>query len=150
MVEILGKGLIMQTFLPDIEMQVAVSLLDNKRLGKQRVEAIQIAMCLLEKPSNWKNHPAVLMWKGYEPYLLEYIKCTMDEFAKRGYKNIKCVEHYNRLKSMIKDRPIQRPIWYNSDFVKAHQSNLVRKNKDYYSRYFNVPDNLPYIWKKEK
>ena len=138
----------MQTFLPHLSVVDAIKILDNKRLGKQRVEAIQIASCLLEKETKWKNHPAVLMWKGYEDYLvLWYLWLTILLYENRGFKNIKCLEHYSRLKKLVKYENIKRPPWYNAQFVERHQSNLLRKNKEYYSKYFpNVPDNLEYIW----
>ncbi len=141
----------MQTFLPDMNVSKAIDMLDNKRLGKQRVEAIQIASCLLEKETRWKNHPAVLMWKGYEDYLvLLYLNTTIETFGKRGFKNYKCLEHYKRLKKLVNPKNIKRPPWYNENFVLSHQSNLLRKNKDYYSKYFNVRDDLPYIWYVKK
>jgi hypothetical protein len=137
----------MQTFLPELYPFLALSRLDNKRLGKQRVEAIQIATCLLEEKSRWNNHPAVLMWKGYEEYLvLVYLQYAIKLYGMKGFKNTKCSEHYSRLEKYLKKENIIRPPWYNKDFVKAHQSNLLRKDYNYYSSYFNVPDNLPYLW----
>ena len=60
----------MQTFITDFDMAQNAKKLDDKRLGKQRIEALQIANCLLVKESRWKNHPAVKMWKGYERFLI--------------------------------------------------------------------------------
>lgn len=58
----------MMTFLPHEDFEKSAQSLDYRRLGKQRVEAMQIYNCLL-KPTRWKNHPAVLMWSGYEDAL---------------------------------------------------------------------------------
>ena len=142
----------MQTFLPHMNIVTAINILDNKRLGKQRVEAIQIASCLLEKETRWKNHPAVLMWKGYEAYLVFfYIFITISAFASRGFRNEKCLIHYARLSKLVSRTNLKRPPWYNERFVKAHQSNLVRKNKEYYSKHFpNVKNDLEYIWPTKK
>ena len=40
------------------------------------------------------------------------------------------------------------PEWLgNNAFHLSHQSNLLRKNKEYYQQYFgNIESNLPYIW----
>jgi len=68
--------------------------LDYRRLGKQRVEAKQILNILLGKAKvnrngkiPWSNHPAVLMWKGYEEGLKQYYNVIVLEWINRGYKN---------------------------------------------------------------
>ncbi len=74
----------MQIFLPFKDLQKSVSVLDNKRCGKQRIESWQILKILLNlDPSKkgWRNHPAVLMWKGYEPCLF-----NIDGLKKKIYK----------------------------------------------------------------
>ena len=39
------------------------------------------------------------------------------------------------------------PFWLgNVEFHKDHQSNLVRKNYDFYYPKFKIEGNLPYIW----
>jgi len=97
----------MQTFLPHMNLVKAISMLDNKRLGKQRVEAIQIASCLLEKETRWKNHPAVLMWKGYEEYLVVwYLYTAIRTYEMRGFKNEKCYEHFYRLSEKVKPQKL--------------------------------------------
>ena len=59
----------MQTFLPYKDFSRSAKVLDRQRLGKQRVEGLQILQCLLGIGSlRWKNHPAVKMWKGAELY----------------------------------------------------------------------------------
>ena len=64
----------MQTFLPYADFKETAKCLDMKRLGKMRVEAMQILMVLtgLNKGKAWTNHPAVKMWRGYEAALAEY------------------------------------------------------------------------------
>lgn len=58
----------MQTFLPFASFIHSVECLDDKRLNKQIVEAYQILMGRVPNA----NHPACLMWRGYEHYLREY------------------------------------------------------------------------------
>lgn len=123
--------------------------LDRQRLGKQRVEALQIMQVLLglQESKGWKHHPAVLMWKGYEPYLLKvYIRAMLDEWAIRGYKNTKSEEKYQQYLDYIEGRDVVKPPWITEQFCKSHRSNLLRKDYDYYKKYFNEPNNLPYVW----
>ncbi len=55
----------MQIFLPFACFKRSLEALDNKRLGKQRVEAFQIYMALTHNASSkWNNHPVTQMWKG--------------------------------------------------------------------------------------
>jgi len=140
----------MQTFIVTKEMDRNAEILDRSRLGKQRVEAIQIARTLLGLSNGWENHPAVKMWRGYESFLVKiYLKSIMNEWIKRGYNNDKCGKHYLQLLECIKSSEPIVPNWFSEDFFRSHQSNLLRKNKDHYSKYFSdVPDNLEYIWPK--
>ena len=125
--------------------------LDDKRLGKQRVEALQIANCLLVKESRWKNHPAVKMWKGYEDYLLyNYLDWIFDVWLRKGFKNEKCQELFLRLQEVCKYpgiENIKKPPWITEEFIEAHRSNLIRKKPEHYRPLFpNTQEGLEYIW----
>ena len=50
-----------QTFLPYPDFERSARTLDPKRLGKQRVETIQVVRALTRPGYGWANHPAVLM-----------------------------------------------------------------------------------------
>lgn len=54
----------MQTFLPVANFCESAKYLDKARLGKQRVEAMQILSTLSGASRGWINHPAVRMWRG--------------------------------------------------------------------------------------
>ena len=138
----------MQTFITSFDMKRNFQILDRQRLGKQRVEAIQIAWEILGKCTGWRNHPAINMWRGYAPYLIRvYIFNCMKEWKDRGYKNDKCEKHFQKLIEKVKDLPIRTPPWITLGFCKSHQSNLLRKNPNYYRRFFpNIPNNLSYVW----
>jgi len=139
----------MQTFLISGKPKETAKILDYKRLGKQRVEAIQILNVLLDETNTagWRNHPAVRMWKGYEPYLVKvYLKAMIDEWDRRGYKGPKCKDHYNRLYKLVKNKPAIIPHWFNEELFTSHKSNLVRKNYEYYKPLFNIEGDLPYVW----
>ena len=70
----------MQTFLPYKDFHKSASVLDRQRLGKQRVEALQILQVNLKVDANptekvaWKYHPAVIMWRNHNTALLEYLE----------------------------------------------------------------------------
>ena len=66
---------IMQTFLPVADFKASAKILDYKRLGKQRVEGMQLlnAMQPDYDKKGWLNHPATVMWTGYENALKEYV-----------------------------------------------------------------------------
>ena len=70
----------MQTFLPYASFEDVARTLDRKRLGKQRVEGMQILNVLAKPPGYtgaWANHPAVKMWRGYENALKQYVNTMM-------------------------------------------------------------------------
>jgi hypothetical protein len=54
-----------QTFLPYPDLRASCVVLDDRRLGKQRVETFQILRALTWPEYAWKNHPAVRMWRGF-------------------------------------------------------------------------------------
>ncbi len=88
----------------------------------------------------WRSHPAVLMWEGYEVALRQYYNLVVDEWVARGYNNT--------MRSAPITKPVTYPKWLGWDvFHKSHQSNLVRKDADYYKSTFpGVSPDLPYVW----
>lgn len=143
----------MQTFLPYSIYNLCVRCLDYRRLGKQRVECIQILKTNLGLTTSkaWKNHPAVLMWKNNLYNLCEYSIIICKEWIKRGYKD-NCLKQILNLKTMVNEDKNSKPFWLgNLDFHLSHQSNLLRKKPEYYGKYFpGIPNNLPYIWPVRK
>lgn len=133
----------MQTFLPYPSAASSAQVLDRQRLGKQRVEALQILRTLQGRSSGWANHPAVRMWRGHEHALAAYGVVMCDEWLRRGYKDTcrtRFVETANG--------PLIWPTWIGDEaFHRSHQSNLVRKLPAHYRTFFpDVPDDLPYVW----
>lgn len=124
---------------------MCAKVLDNKRLGKQRVEAMQIYRILvgLDEGKSWRNHPAVLMWKGYEDALAHYYNCIRKEWIKRGFKNT-----MPELTVRLDDGYLKNPPWLGNEKLHAsHRSNLKRKSLYHYG----VEDwiesiDLPYVW----
>ena len=156
----------MQTFMPYDSFILSASCLDNKRLGKQRVECKQIYQALLQGPlvmydvvlsmqvfgklitdSNirykkrktaWYNHPATQMWKGYEYNLVEYSLCICDVWIHRGFKDT-LYDYFCKQLEYLKDMNYSKdymPLRNIHSFHESHQSNLVRKDNTHYRKYF--------------
>jgi hypothetical protein len=148
----------MQTFLPFKNFSKSANCLDRMRLGKQRVETLQIMKSITtDNVNGWRNHPAVLMWKEYPWALLQYQISICNEWTGRGYKDTcldKSINLYKLYMSVyeIDTSKEQYPNWIgNENFHISHQSNLLRKNKNHYIKFFDVDPTLPYYWPtKEK
>ena len=141
----------MQTFLPYPSFVKSARALDNKRLGKQRVETLQILNVFAGVRRGWGNHPITRMWQGYDLALLRYGlivgKVWRDE---RGFRDT-CWGKMRALypeATMADINSAESPPWLGDpDFHLSHQSNLVRKLPERYGPMFpGVPDDLEYIW----
>jgi hypothetical protein len=137
----------MQTFLPYPDFFDSAKVLDRQRLGKQRVENLQI-MDAIVNGRGYVNHPAVHMWRGYEYALLDYQDAVVSEWMSRGYKDtcwIKTLRIFTQLEEVAH---YCLPPWVGDfEFHRSHQSNLMRKDPVHYGRIFpTVPDDLEYIW----
>lgn len=135
----------MQTFLPYPDFDKSARVLDNKRLGKQRVECLQILRTLLGYSDGWKHHPAVKMWRGHEGTLALYGMDVCLEWQRRGYQD-SCFEKIDRLFPNGFAAP--SPPWMGrEDFHASHRSNLLRKDPVWYGQWgWTEPRDLPYFW----
>ena len=130
----------MQTFLPFPNLMMSVGCLDNSRLGKQRAEAKQIWISLKEGVG-WVHHPATKMWAGCENALAYYGQLCCMEWMNRGFEDFTL--------KWFKDRAFpsaKLPSWFGGRIHLTHQSNLLRKDFEWYSQFFNVDPTLPYYW----
>jgi len=132
------------TFLPYADFVEVAQSLDDRRLGKQRVEAFQILKANLGLTKGWRNHPAAVMWRGHEGLLCKYAITICDEWVKRGYTDNTKQQIVDIMKQ-FKLRPTKKPWWLGSEeFHASHQSNLKRKLPEHYD--FDVADDIPYKW----
>ncbi len=115
----------MQIFLPYSDMKKSLQCLDNKRLGKQRVETYQIISAITKRPKldgspykGWLNHPCTIMWKDYVPALKHYMNLSITEWVDRGFKNTMQLE-------IVRDEEILYPKFLgNERFHSSHRANL--------------------------
>ena len=120
----------------------SVKNLDKRRLNAQRKEAYQILTTLKAKRKaekrgetvkiGYDNHPATLMWKGYEEALKVYINNCIKYFIRRGGSTV-----MERLK-VDKDKVIW-PWWFTWESLHlSHKCSLLRKDPHYYSKIFKL------------
>lgn len=147
----------MQTFLPDPDFRRSARSLDNRRLGKQRVEALQILRALTYPTYGWRSHPAVLMWAGYEEALVVYALAICDEWDARGFADTvrTTIQEDARRAGLDRIRTQDElaaagalPPWLGRPSIHlSHRSSLLRKDPDAYRLVFpDDPDDLPYDW----
>ncbi|WP_344178683.1 MSMEG_6728 family protein [Kribbella lupini] len=153
----MGTGDDMQSFLPYADFQATARILDPRRLGKQRVETIQILRGLTVANYGWRHHPAVKMWAGYEEALVRYGLeiCTAWTATGRADTCDPTLRNDLRAGCGIDRIRTQRelaaagelPPWLgDEDFHRSHRSALLQKDPPYYGRVFDDPTDLPYVW----
>lgn len=137
----------MQTFVPlGTDFKETARVLDRQRLGKQRVEGLQILNSLTGRSTGWLQHPIVKMWRGYEPALVQYVVAMCDEWVARGYKDT-CKDKVLAILETLTAVQVLPPWLDDPEVQTSHQSNLVRKLPEHYRQFFpEVDDDLPYKW----
>ncbi len=144
----------MQTFLPDPDFGRTARILDDRRLGKQRVEVLQILNAMHRTSGGWVNHPATRMWRGFEPALVAYGLAIIDEWTRSGRADTvreKILPHLHgepvRTQRQLAELGLL-PSWLGrEDLHRAYRSALVRKMPEHYRPLFpDVEEDLPYVW----
>ncbi|MDQ0772038.1 hypothetical protein QF026_000504 [Streptomyces aurantiacus] len=148
----------MQTFLPYSGFTRSAEVLDRARLGKQRVEALQVLRGLTVPGYGWRHHPAVRMWTGYEEALVRYGLDMCAIWVAQGRADTcatTLVTDFSRYRPGAAVRVQEQlardgelPPWLGDPaFHRSHRSALVRKAPEVYAPFFpDVPDDLPYVW----
>ena len=142
----------MQTFLPHPSFEDSAAVLDRARLGKQRVETLQILQSLdkfynqkIEKVA-WVNHPASQMWVGYEKSLVKYGKMICIEWISRGYKDT-CYDKIGYFTNLFPDSSDEDPWWLGREELHiSHQSMLYAKAPDYYAHFAGASAKATDYW----
>lgn len=147
----------MQTFVPYADFEASARALDPKRLGKQRVEVIQIVRALTVPGYAWSQHPAVLMWRGYEEALGRYGLTMCKVWLELGFGDTCAATIATDLAALglphlrsyaeLAGAEAPPPWLFDPQVQQSHRSSLVRKDPDYYGRLFpDVPPDLDYVW----
>jgi hypothetical protein len=147
-----------QTFLPYPDFRASATVLDQRRLGKQRVEALQVLRALTRPGYGWRHHPAAAMWAGYEEALTRYGLEMCDVWRSLGHGDTVADSLAADLREVTGQKRVRAqpelaaagelPPWLGDvDFHRSHRSALVRKDRDHYGRLFpSDPPDLPYVW----
>jgi hypothetical protein len=148
----------MQTFLPYADFLASARSLDQKRLGKQRVETLQVLRGLTRAGYGWRHHPAVKMWAGYEEALARYGLDFVTVWTSTGRADTTAATLTADLGAacdltIIRSQPAlaeagELPPWLGDPaFHESHRSALLRKDPTFYQPVFGkTPDDLPYVW----
>lgn len=141
----------MQTFLPYPDFSASARCLDRARLGKQRVEVLQLLRAILFPVSGWRNHPAARMWRSHPSWLADYGLTVCREWRRRGYRD-SCLMKIHAICSEYDLIPFgdgsNGPRWLGDPaFHASHRSNLLRKALHWYSQFgWTESSDLPYVW----
>ncbi|HLL68164.1 MAG TPA: MSMEG_6728 family protein [Micromonosporaceae bacterium] len=143
----------MQTFLPYPDFAATARVLDARRLGKQRVEALQVFRGLTVPGYGWRHHPAVKMWIGYPEALVRYALEMCREWSAAGRADTVAATLAGEYGGTPRGQDALRaagelPPWLGSeDLHLSHRSSLLRKDPGWYRPIFgDLPDDLPYVW----
>ena len=144
----------MQTFLPYEDFERTAAVLDARRLGKQRVEALQIVHAMHDPNYGWRHHPVVKMWRGHEEALVAYGLAVTREWIRRGFNDTvldQLLAHLHgepeRSQAELAAAGLLPPWLGDPELHRRYRSALVRKDPAYYrGRFPDVPDDLEYLW----
>ncbi|SDE59840.1 MSMEG_6728 family protein [Auraticoccus monumenti] len=150
----------MQTFLPYPDFAASAATLDTKRLGKQRVETLQVMKALTVENYGWRHHPVAKMWRGHRASLMDYQVATCREWTGRefGDTTLESTLAFLALPSLVtpeldevalwRSGEHRAPRWLGDEAVhRSHRSKLLAKDPEHYRAHFpDTPDDLDYVW----
>jgi hypothetical protein len=156
----------MQTFLPFPDIRASAAVLDRQRLGKQRVEGMQILQALSaprdSKNVGWLKHPATQMWKQHKAGLVYYTYCMCNEWKRRGYDDSVTSFLFAMFKSEydiaayyyrheVEWDEMQRygtlPNWFGGRIHETHRAALLAKDFAHYSKFgWQETPIIAYYW----
>ena len=140
-------------------------MLDRARLGKQRIEVVQLLKAL-NGARAYANHPAAIMWRGKQVALATYGIAVCDEWVRRGYRDTQTELICDffpftqpedlRMSPKLLLSLGELPWWFGwRRFHESHRSNLLRKDSNHYEFRFvhDYPEEgprLPYVWPSDQ
>jgi hypothetical protein len=148
----------MQTFLPVADFAESARLLDSPRLGKQRVETLQVLRALELPDYGWTSHPVVRMWRGRTPGLVAYGLAMVGVWRERGFADTTetLIGEFAPEVVGVPQPELAAagllPSWVGDEALHlSHRSNLIAKDPGFYRPRFTdlfgpEPDDLPYVW----
>jgi len=138
-----------QTFVPWPDLVDSARSLDQARLGKQRVEALQVLRAITLPTYGWQSHPAVAMWRGHREALTAYSLAIADEWLAQGHADTVRPQIAEFAPGVGPDTAgLSLPAWWGDEAVHlSHRSKLVQKDPEHYRAIFpGTPEDLDYAW----
>lgn len=134
----------MQVFMPYVDPKTSASVLDTKRLGKQRVE-IKYMLEVMYGMWPYRKHPIIEMWWDYPKYLEQIYYYCVQEWASRGFKNTMP----DKIRYALSDpcTKYEPPPWLR-DYTPQYQGLLLYKDFEFYKDKFpgvEPIDKIPYL-----
>lgn len=134
-----------------------MAVLDAPRLGKQRVETLQILRALTLPEYGWRNHPAVVMWRGRTDALVRYGLDSVAEWQRRGFPDTTApqIAEFAPDVADLTQADLaaagRLPGWLGRpDLHRSHRGKLVAKDPAHYRPVFGdvsePADDLDYVW----
>jgi hypothetical protein len=143
-----------QTFLPFASFDESAGVLDTARLGKQRVETLQILRALVVPTYGWQRHPATTMWRGHVPALTAYGLAMVHAWTDREFADT-VADQLAEFAPEVVGKPQAwlaaeglLPPWLGDPALhESHRSRLIAKDPAYYRPLFpGTPEGLEYVW----
>lgn len=135
-----------------------MTVLDTPRLGKQRVETLQILRALTLPEYGWRNHPAVVMWRGRTDALVRYGLDAVAEWRRRGFPDTTATQIAEFAPDVVDLTQAdlaaagRLPGWLGRpELHRSHCSKLLAKDPTHYGPVFAdpaaaLPGDLDYVW----
>lgn len=149
----------MQTWLTRVSWRAASQDLESRQAVLQTIEAYDLFEYLLGYSDESKEAPPAplqRMWQGHEYSLGIYAMTMGERVHKLGIKDeifFKTHDLFQQWKKDAKEDGEPIPSWVtppwarDTDVMRSHRSNLVRRWPRQYSPIFlKTPDNMPYVW----
>lgn len=147
----------MQTFLPYPDFAASAAVLDGRRLGKQRVEVLQLVRALTVPDHGWHHHPAARMWRGHLEALGAYGVAVVEAWRARGFadtceatiRDDLAAAGVARVRTQAElEAADALPSWLGDEtFHASHRSSLLAKDPEHYAPLFpDTPLVLPCVW----
>lgn len=128
----------MITWMPFADLFDSALVLDNERLKQQLDDNFTIYKALAY---GRVNHPAIMLWYGYESAFDVYMNAIDEECRKRG------IDYPVERKQLGRAALVFPPWWGDRRLHSSHRSKLIRGNYDYYSQLWpNESDSLELFW----
>lgn len=134
----------MNSFLPWPDYNRSAQSLDRRRLGKQRVEVLQMLKAINGETKGWVNHPCTIMWEDYPGALVLYGVAVCDQWTSLGFDDT-CKDQILQYSDSATS---SYPWWFGDDYLhQTHRAMLFYKDSIAYASFDGTfPKNIFDYW----